>query len=113
MTPAQRYLSRFTKDVAIKYGLTLPEITGSGCNEALEARRVVFTIARDVLCLGPTETSEIFGTSKQLVSHQQRQAAQRMRKNMVFRLTVRAFKNYAREEFARFAEVMLMPEGAE
>ncbi len=113
MTPAQRYLSRFTKDVAIKYGLTLTDITGSACSEALEARRVVFTIARDVLHLGPLETSEIFGTSKQIVCHQQRQAAERMKKNIVFRLTVRAFKAYANEEFARFAESMLKPEAAE
>jgi hypothetical protein len=113
VTPAQRYLSRFTKDVAMKYGLTLPEITGSGCSEALEARRVIFTIARDVLCLGPMETSEIFGTSKQVVCHQQKQAAERMRKSLVFKLTVRAFKNYAREDFARFAECMLKPEAAQ
>lgn len=113
MTPAQRYLSRFTKDVATKYGLTLTEVTGSNCNEALEARRVVILIARDVLSLGPLDTAEVFGTSSQLVKYQLKQSAEVMKTNEAFKLTVRAFKNYAREEFARFAESMLRPEAAE
>lgn len=106
MTPAQRYLHRLCDYVARCYEISPSDLISSSASGPIEARRVVYYVAKTTLCLGNKAIGEAVGTDRQLVRHHLKTATADMTNRFAFACMVKKVTAHVVVDFANAA---LMP----